>query len=103
VIKKQADAERERLIKELQLANRIAQENSRLKSEFLSTMSHELRTPLNAIEGFTSIMLGIMGVELNPRAQKMIERVSSNSKSLLGLINDFLDLSRIESGRMDIL
>ncbi len=82
---------------------RIAQENSRLKSEFLSTMSHELRTPLNAIEGFTSIMLGGMGIELNPRATDMVRRVSSNSKRLLNLINDFLDLSRIESGRLELV
>lgn len=84
-------------------AQGIANENSRLKSEFLSTMSHELRTPLNAIEGFTSIMLSGMGIELSPRAEDMVKRVSSNSKRLLHLINDFLDLSRIESGRLDLV
>jgi signal transduction histidine kinase len=84
-------------------AQRIAKENSRLKSEFLSTMSHELRTPLNAIEGFTSIMLSGMGIELSPRATDMVRRVSSNSKRLLNLINDFLDLSRIESGRLELV
>jgi signal transduction histidine kinase len=84
-------------------ARRIAQENSRLKSEFLSTMSHELRTPLNAIEGFTSIMLGGMGIELSPKAEDMVKRVSANSKRLLNLINDFLDLSRIESGRLELV
>lgn len=82
---------------------RIAKENSRLKSEFLATMSHELRTPLNAIEGFTSIMLSGMGVELSPRAEDMVKRVSSNSKRLLQLINDFLDLSRIEAGRLELV
>ena len=84
-------------------AQRIAKENDRLKSEFLSTMSHELRTPLNAIEGFTSIMLGGMGIELSERAEDMVKRISSNSKRLLHLINDFLDLSRIESGRMELV
>lgn len=84
-------------------ARRIADDNSRLKSEFLSTMSHELRTPLNAIEGFTSIMLGGMGIELEERAYGMVERIGTNSKRLLALINDFLDLSRIESGRMDLV
>jgi signal transduction histidine kinase len=84
-------------------AQRIAKENSRLKSEFLSTMSHELRTPLNAIEGFTSIMLSGMGIELSPRATEMVQRVSSNSKRLLNLINDFLDLSRIEAGRLELV
>jgi len=84
-------------------AQRIARENSRLKSEFLSTMSHELRTPLNAIEGFTSIMLSGMGIELSPRAEDMVRRVSMNSKRLLQLINDFLDLSRIEAGRLELV
>lgn len=95
-------AERARLNNELKIANRMAQETSRIKSEFLSTMSHELRTPLNAIEGFTSIMLGDMDIELAPKAKRMVERVSTNSKRLLNLINDFLDLSRIESGRMEV-
>jgi signal transduction histidine kinase len=84
-------------------ATQLAQESNRLNGEFLSTMSHELRTPLNAIEGFTSIMLNHMGIELNPRAKTMIERISANSKRLLGLINDFLDISRIESGRLDLV
>jgi signal transduction histidine kinase len=87
----------------LQGAKRIADENSRLKSEFLSTMSHELRTPLNAIEGFTSIMLSGMGVELSEHAEGMVKRVSSNSKRLLHLIDDFLDLSRIEAGRLELV
>lgn len=85
------------------MAQKLAAENSRLKSEFLATMSHELRTPLNAIEGFTSIMLGGMGIELSPRAEDMVTRISSNSKRLLHLINDFLDLSRIESGRLELV
>lgn len=84
-------------------ARKLADESARLKSEFLSTMSHELRTPLNAIEGFTSIMLGGMGIELSPRAEDMVGRVSSNSKRLLRLINDFLDLSRIEADRLELV
>jgi len=90
-------------IDDLKEANAAAQEASRLKSEFLATMSHELRTPLNAIEGFTSIMLGGLGVELNPKARRMVERIGSNSKRLLHLINDFLDLSRIEAGRLELV
>lgn len=101
--REQIQAERDVLIRELQVAHRVANENSRLKSEFLSTMSHEVRTPLNAIEGFTSIMLSDMGVNLDPQARRMVERVSTNSKRLLHLINDFLDLSRIESGRLDVV
>lgn len=97
------DLERQRLIKELQAAKRLAEENSRLKSEFLSTMSHELRTPMNAIEGFTSIMLSRMGgVEFNEKTERYITRVNVNSKRLLQLINDFLDLSRVELGRLEL-
>ncbi|NJL93173.1 MAG: PAS domain-containing protein [Anaerolineae bacterium] len=101
--RKQVELEREKLIKDLQAARRIAEENSRLKSEFLATMSHELRTPMNAIEGFTSIMLNrIGGAEFNPRAEDFLRRIQGNSRRLLGLINNFLDLSRIESGRMEL-
>jgi signal transduction histidine kinase len=95
--------EREQLITNLQAAKRLAEENSRLKSEFLSTMSHELRTPMNAIEGFTSIILNRMGgVEFNDETERYITRVNINSKRLLQLINDFLDLSRVESGRLEL-
>lgn len=84
-------------------AQRIAAENSRLKSEFLATMSHELRTPMNAIEGFTGIMLKKMaGVEYNAKTERYLNKVKSNSQRLLALINDFLDLSRIESGRVEL-
>jgi len=87
---------------ELAAATREAKDANRLKSEFLATMSHELRTPLNAIEGFSSIMLGGMGIELNDRAASMVSRISANSKRLLHLVNDILDLSRVESGRQEI-
>lgn len=84
-------------------AQRLANENSRLKSEFLATMSHELRTPLNAIEGFTGIILERMaGVELNDKTERFVQKIQSNSRRLLGLINDFLDLSRIEAGRLEL-
>jgi signal transduction histidine kinase len=84
--------------RDLEIAMQRAEESSRLKSEFIGTITHELRTPLNAIEGFSSIMLGGMGVELPPHALRMVERISANSKSLIALINDILDLSRIEAG-----
>ncbi len=108
--RKRVEAEREELlvklektVSDLQIATRIANENARLKSEFLATMSHELRTPMNAIEGFTSIMLsGMGGVEYNAKTSRYIERVNANSKRLLALINDFLDLSRIKSGRLEL-
>lgn len=95
--------ELEKARKEAEASALLANENSRLKSEFLSMMSHELRTPMNAIEGFTGIMLQRMaGVEYNDKAERYLTKVQSNSRRLLGLINDILDLSRIESGRLEL-
>lgn len=101
--RRRVEREREQLIDQLRTANAVAQESARLKSEFLATMSHEIRTPLNAIEGFTGVMLeGMAGVEMNDKAQRYVERISANSQRLLALINDFLDVSRIESGQMKL-
>lgn len=75
---------------------------SSLKSQFLANMSHEFRTPLNAILGYTSMMLQGMGGELNAEQRQMLSRVDSNGKSLLSLINDILDISRIEAGKMPV-
>ncbi len=88
--------------KELLRANALAKESARLKSEFMSTMSHELRTPLNAILGFSGIMLQGMGGEMDEDARHMVERIDSNSQRLLGLINNVLDLAKIEAGRMEL-
>jgi signal transduction histidine kinase len=88
---------------ELEKANHIAQESVRLKSEFMSTMSHELRTPLNAIRGFTGIMLEGMGGEIDDEARHMLKRIESNGERLLNLINDVLDLAKIEAGRMELV
>lgn len=86
---------------ELKHATALAKENARLRSEFMSTMSHELRTPLNAIRGFCGIMLDGMGGEIDHDARHMLTRIQENGTRLLTLINDILDLSRIEAGRMD--
>jgi PAS domain S-box-containing protein len=87
--------------KELSEANLKLKELDRLKSEFLATMSHELRTPLNSIIGFLGIALqGIPG-PLNDEQRKQLSMAHGSAKHLLGLINDILDLSRIESGRVD--
>jgi signal transduction histidine kinase len=87
---------------ELQKAMKIAQSSLRLKSEFLSTMSHELRTPLNAITGFCSIMLDGMGGEIDDDARHMLGRIHANGNHLLQLINEVLDLSKMEAGRMQL-
>lgn len=88
---------------QLTVARRQAEEASRIKSEFLSTMSHELRTPLNAIIGFTEIMLAGMGGQIDADARHMTERVHENSRRLLALINDVLDLAKIEARRVEIV
>lgn len=80
-----------------------AEEANRLKSEFLATMSHELRTPLNAILGYTQIMQRGMVGEITDRQKDNLSRIFSNSEHLLTLINEILDLSKIEAGRMEII
>jgi PAS domain S-box-containing protein len=86
---------------ELAAANERLKELDRLKSEFLATMSHELRTPLNSIIGFSSILRQGFAGPLNPEQEKQIDLVRGSARHLLALINDLLDLSRIESGRME--
>jgi PAS domain S-box-containing protein len=87
---------------ELAAANGQLKELDRLKSEFLATMSHELRTPLNSIIGFSSILRQGMAGPLNAEQQKQMDLVRGSARHLLALINDLLDLSRIESGNMEL-
>jgi signal transduction histidine kinase len=75
---------------------------SQLKSQFLANMSHEFRTPLNAILGYTSMLLQGVSGELAPAQKNKLERVDSNSRHLLSIINDILDISRIEAGKMPL-
>jgi signal transduction histidine kinase len=75
---------------------------SALKSQFLANMSHEFRTPLNAILGYTHMLLQGVAGELTPPQKKSVGRVDSSARHLLALINDILDISRIEAGKMPI-
>ncbi len=85
-----------RLVKQLENA-------SRYKSEFLASMSHELRTPLNSVIGFTTRIQKSIGHSLDSRNYDALEAVNRNAHQLLALINDILDLSKIEAGRMEVL
>lgn len=86
---------------ELEQANIHLQEMDRLKSVFLASMSHELRTPLNSIIGFTGIMLMGMSGELDDEQKKQLGMVKNNASHLLSLINDVLDISKIEAERIE--
>jgi signal transduction histidine kinase len=91
-----------RLFKELQGANRELSAASQHKSEFLANMSHELRTPLNAIIGFSEVLTDRMFGELNEKQEEYLKDIYASGTHLLSLINDILDLSKIEAGRMEL-
>jgi signal transduction histidine kinase/HAMP domain-containing protein len=90
------------LFEEIEEKSRQLEEASRHKSEFLANMSHELRTPLNAVLGYAELIQdGIYG-EVPAKIQEVLERVQQNGRHLLGLINDVLDLSKIEAGQLTL-
>ena len=91
-----------RLFKELQVANRELKAASQHKSEFLANMSHELRTPLNAVIGFSEVLSERMFGELNEKQDEYLKDIHASGQHLLSLINDILDLSKIEAGKMEL-
>ncbi len=91
-----------RLFQEIEDKSHQLEVANRHKSEFLANMSHELRTPLNAIIGFSEVLLERMFGDLNPKQDEYLQDVLSSGRHLLSLINDILDLSKIEAGRMEL-
>jgi signal transduction histidine kinase len=87
----------------LKVAYEHAEEATRLKSQFLSTMSHELRTPLNAVIGYAGIILEGIGGEIDDDARDMVTHIYDGGVHLLNLINDVLDISKIEAGRLELV
>jgi signal transduction histidine kinase len=97
---KGANVELDHKVDELARTNLALYESNRLKSDFLATMSHELRTPLNSILGFSDLML--TNPNLPEKMRRWAGNIQSSGKQLLALINDLLDLAKIEAGKMEV-
>jgi signal transduction histidine kinase len=91
-----------RLFNEIQEKSRQLEIAGKHKSEFLANMSHELRTPLNAIIGFSEVLLEKMFGEMNEKQEEYLKDIHSSGQHLLSLINDILDLAKVEAGRMEL-
>ena len=88
--------------RELLTINAELERASRLKSEFLANMSHELRTPLNAVNGFSELLLEEVQGPLTTKQRRYVDNILTSGRHLLHLINDILDLSKIEAGRLEV-
>ncbi|MEI6877040.1 MAG: histidine kinase dimerization/phospho-acceptor domain-containing protein, partial [Spirochaetota bacterium] len=93
--RKRADAE--------YLARQAAELANRTKSDFLANMSHELRTPLNSIIGFTEVLQDLLYGELNPKQREYLGYINASGRHLLELINEILDLSKVQSGKTEVV
>src|SRR5438067_5616569 len=91
-----------RILRALQLKNREAEEANQAKSRFLANMSHELRTPMNAIIGFSEILCERLDEKIDAKSMNFLRSIVSSGRHLLEIINDILDLSKIEAGKMEI-
>jgi len=91
-----------RLVTDLREASRRLAQASQNKSDFLANMSHELRTPLNAVIGFSDVLLEGMFGEINDRQREYLDDILTSGKHLLSLVNDILDLSKVEAGKMEL-
>ncbi len=100
--RKQAQQQIEQQNRELELRNREVERATQLKSKFLASMSHELRTPLNAIVGFSDLLAEGTPGQLNDKQKRFVDHIKQGSAHLLQLINDILDLSKIEAGQLDL-
>ncbi len=99
---RQLESEARAKAQELAEANRRIQEADKLKSQFLANMSHELRTPMNSIIGFSEILVDRLGGKIEPKHLGFLDHIRTSGTHLLGIINDVLDLSKIEAGKMEI-
>lgn len=86
----------------LEARNRDVEQANRLKSEFLASMSHELRTPLHTVIGFSELLMEEVEGQLNPKQKRFLGHILQDSRHLLQLINEILDISKIESGRLEL-